>query len=505
MSGVAPVAGMPRVSVRIPTPLRGMADGRSEVSVEAATVGAVVAEVAATYPALRKHLFSPDGKLRNFVTVYLNDEDVRSLARDATPVRDQDVVSIVPAIAGGAPSEGAGRPSPLTALPMVAEPPTDRLDREELRRYSRHLLLPEVGVEGQKRLRRSKVLLVGAGGLGSPTALYLAAAGVGEIGLVDFDEVDLSNLQRQVLYSTADLGRPKLEAARDRLAGLNPGVKVVPVPGHLSSANAMDVLRPYDVVIDGTDNFPTRYLVNDACVLLGKPNVYGSIYRFEGQASVFDARHGPCYRCLYPEPPPPDLVPSCAEGGVLGVLPGLIGLVQATETVKLLLGRGEPLIGRLLLYDALAMRFRELRVRKDPDCVLCSAHPTQTGLIDYPAFCGVAPTASAGAGGAVPEITPEQLRDELAGPAPPLLVDVREPNEWGIVHLEGAKLIPRAELPDRLQELTSARELVLYCRSGGRSAQATRLLLDLGFTHVRSLAGGITAWAQRIDPSLPTY
>jgi sulfur-carrier protein adenylyltransferase/sulfurtransferase len=308
-----------------------------------------------------------------------------------------------------------------------------------------------------------------------------------------------------VLYSTADVGRPKLDAAKARLEGLNPGVRVVPISTHLSSENALDVLRPYDVVVDGTDNFPTRYLVNDACVLLGKPLVYGSIYRFEGQASVFDARRGPCYRCLYPEPPPPDMVPSCAEGGVLGVLPGLIGVVQATEVVKRILGRGDPLVGRLLLYDALEMRFRELEVRKDPNCVLCSAKATQKGLIDYPAFCGVANAGGAAPPGTAPEVSPEELRDELTGPSPPMLVDVREPNEWEIVHLANAHLIPQAQLPDRLNELAGAQRLVLYCRSGARSARATRLLLDLGFTNVRSLAGGITAWAERIDPSLPTY
>ncbi len=398
-----------------------------------------------------------------------------------------------------------GAASPLTPLPMVPVPEDDRFGRDDLRRYSRHLLLPEVGVPGQKKLRRAKVLLVGAGGLGAPAALYLAAAGIGELGLVDFDEVDLSNLQRQVLYSTSDVGRPKLDAARTRLEGLNPGVRVVPIPTRLSSENALEVLRPYDVVVDGTDNFPTRYLVNDACVLLGKPLVYGSIYRFEGQASVFDARRGPCYRCLYPEPPPPETVPSCAEGGVLGVLPGLIGVVQATEVVKLVLDRGEPLIGRLLLYDALAMAFRQLEVRKDPDCALCSPRATQHGLIDYPAFCGVAAGTATPAAGTAPEVTPAELRKELEGPDPPMLVDVREPNEWEIVHLPNAHLIPQAQLPDRLEELAAARRLVLYCRSGARSARATRLLLDLGFTNVRSLAGGVTAWAEVVDPSLPTY
>jgi sulfur-carrier protein adenylyltransferase/sulfurtransferase len=495
---------MANTTVKIPTPLRPFADGRAEVSSGGATVGAIVLGVAESYPGLKKHLFTPDGKLRNFVSVYLNDEDVRYLERDATPVKDGDIVSIVPAIAGGAPSRSPRRPAPIP-LPVIPDPPSDTFDRDELRRYSRHLLLPDVGVAGQKKLRHSKVLLVGAGGLGAPTSLYLAAAGVGEIAMVDFDEIELSNLQRQVLYTTADLGRPKLDAAKDRLQALNPGVRVVPISQRLTADTAMDVLRPYDVIVDGTDNFPTRYLVNDACVLLGKPNVYGSIYRFEGQASVFDATRGPCYRCLYPEPPPPDLVPSCAEGGVLGVLPGLIGLVQATETIKLLLGIGEPLIGRLLLYDALAMRFRELKLRKSPTCVLCSPVATQKGLIDYPAFCGVPAPGDVSADAGLPEITPEALRDELAAADPPMLVDVREPNEWEIVHLPNAHLIPRAQLPDRLNELTGARRLVVYCRTGGRSSQATRLLLDLGFSNVRNLTGGITAWAEKVDPSLPTY
>jgi sulfur-carrier protein adenylyltransferase/sulfurtransferase len=380
-----------------------------------------------------------------------------------------------------------------------------RLSRDELVRYSRHLLLPEVGVGGQKRLRRAKVLVVGAGGLGAPTSLYLAAAGVGEIGLVDFDTVDASNLQRQILYSTSDVGRPKLAAARARLEGLNPGVRVVAHEARLTSANALDVLRPYDVVVDGTDNFPTRYLVNDAAVLLGKPNVYGSIYRFEGQASVFDARHGPCYRCLYSEPPPPELVPSCSEAGVLGVLPGLIGLIQATETVKLLLGTGDSLVGRLLLYDALAMRFREVRLRKNPDCVICSDHPTQTGLIDYAAFCGVPGADAPAHDPGVPEITAPALAAALQGPDPPMLVDVREPEEWEIGHIEGATLIPKDELGERVDELTRARGVVLYCRSGARSAASARLLLDLGFTNVQSLRGGILAWSDQVDPSIPRY
>jgi sulfur-carrier protein adenylyltransferase/sulfurtransferase len=494
---------MTEITVKVPTPLRPFTGGQAEVTVEGSTVGGLVRRLASDHPALERHLFTTDGKIRSFVTVYLNDEDVRYLQREATPVKTGDVVSIVPAIAGGSPAAPrSGSRRPRTRAPPE---PDERFSGDELRRYSRHLLLPEVGVAGQRKLRRAKVLLVGAGGLGSPAALYLAAAGVGTIGLVDFDAVDLSNLQRQVLYSTSDVGRPKLTAAKERLEALNPGVTVIPHAEHLSSENALEVLRPYDIVVDGTDNFPTRYLVNDACVLLGKPNVYGSIYRFEGQVSVFDATRGPCYRCLYPEPPPPDLVPSCAEAGVLGVLPGLVGVLQATEAVKLILGTGEPLFGRLVLYDALSLRFRELTLRKNPHCVLCSPEATQKGLIDYPAFCGIAPAGSAPAAGAAPLIEPEALAAALKTAEPPLLIDVREPEEWAIAHLPGAHLIPKAELPERVDEITRAREVVLYCRSGARSAQAARLLLDLGFSQVRSLNGGINAWSERVDPSVPRY
>ena len=489
---------MPRTTVKIPTPLRSFAGGRPEVVVDAETVEAAVRGLVEAHPALRRHLLMADGHLRSFVSVYVNDADIRTLQRDATPLREGDVVSIVPAIAGGAPADattGSTRPSP-------AGPAAERFSSAELRRYSRHLLLPEVGVEGQRRLRRAKVLLVGTGGLGAPAALYLAAAGVGTLGLVDFDRVELSNLQRQVLYGTDDVGRPKLEAAAARLRSLNPGTTIVPFEGRLDATNALEVLRPYDLVVDGTDNFPTRYLVNDASVLLGKPNVYGSIYRFEGQVSVFDARRGPCYRCLYPEPPPPELVPSCAEAGVLGVLPGVVGALQATEAVKLLVGFGEPLVGRLLLYDAATMRFRELRLEKNPECVLCSPKASQHGLIDYPAFCGVSPSVD---DGKVPEVSPEELRGLLASEDPPLLVDVREPEEWAISQIAGSLAIPKAQLPDRVGELTSARSVVVYCRSGGRSSEAVRTLLELGFSNVRNLRGGINAWAERVDRSLPTY
>ena len=491
---------MTQVRVRIPTPLRPMAGGRGEVNAVGTNVGEVLRKVAQEHPRLARQLFTEEGSLRNFVAIYLNERDVRNLERDATPVQDGDVVSIVPAIAGGSTPPAESPPHPLEERAGSLGP----LSPQELHRYSRHLLLPEVGVRGQKRLRAAKVLVVGAGGLGAPTSLYLAAAGVGEIGLVDFDRVEVSNLQRQVLYGVKDVGRPKLEAAQRRLNDLNPEVKVTLYEEPLSSANALDLLRPFDVIIDGTDNFPTRYLVNDACVLLGKPNVYGSIYRFEGQASVFDASRGPCYRCLYSEPPPPGLVPSCAEGGVLGVLPGIIGLIQAVETVKILLGAGDPLVGRLLLFDALEMRFRELKLRKNPECVLCGDHPTQTTLIDYPAFCGVAPANVPGSAG-VPTVTAEELKARLDANDPPFLLDVREPNEWEINRLPGAHLIPLGELPERVTEVAQAKDVVVYCLSGGRSSDATELLLSLGFNNVRNLEGGIRAWVDRIDPSMPRY
>lgn len=496
---------MAEVTVRIPTALRSFAGGASELQVNGESVGEALHHLAEQHPKLQRHLFTPEGQIRHFVTVYRNDEDVRYLERDKTPLRPGDSVSIVPAIAGGRDAPGTAAASRLIDPRSLAEGPARRLSDDEMIRYSRHLLLGEVGIEGQKRLRRAKVLIVGAGGLGSPTALYLTAAGVGEIGLIDFDTVDLSNLQRQVLYTTDDVGRPKVEAARDRLTSMNPHVRVIEHREPLRASNALEIVGPYDIVIDGTDNFPTRYLVNDACTILGKPNVYGSIYRFEGQASVFDARLGPCYRCLYPEPPPPGLVPSCAEAGVLGVLPGLVGLIQATEAVKLLLGVGEPLVGRLLLFDALSMSFRELRLRKNPECVLCGTHPTQKGLIDYPAFCGVPEPGTEQDDPSVPRIAPEELAQELSAPDPPFLLDVREPGEWEIVRLPNAHLIPAMELRDRIGEITQASRVVVYCKVGGRSAQATKMLLGLGFQNVRNLAGGIDAYAARVDPSLPRY
>ncbi|MCX7789421.1 MAG: molybdopterin-synthase adenylyltransferase MoeB [Chloroflexaceae bacterium] len=379
------------------------------------------------------------------------------------------------------------------------------LSNEEIARYSRHLIMPEVGMEGQRRLKQGSVLLIGAGGLGSPLALYLAAAGVGHIGLVDFDVVDSSNLQRQIVHGTSTVGIAKTESARRRLLDLNPHIEVTVYETQITSANAFDLMRPYDVIVDGTDNFPTRYLTNDASVLLGKPNVYGSIFRFEGQATVFAPQAGgPCYRCLYPEPPPPGLVPSCAEGGVLGVLPGVIGTIQATETIKLLTGIGEPLIGRLMLYDALGMRFRELKLRRNPKCPVCGENPTVTTLIDYEQFCGITREAPSIGGQYV--ITPLELANWLQRDDRPFLLDVRNPYEVAIASIAGTdKLIPIDQLPERIHELDSAREIVVYCRSGVRSARAVELLKQAGFRKIKNLEGGVLRWSDEVDPTVAKY
>jgi adenylyltransferase/sulfurtransferase len=381
------------------------------------------------------------------------------------------------------------------------------LSPQEVARYSRHLIMPEVAIEGQKRLKASSILLIGAGGLGSPLGLYLAAAGIGRIGLVDYDVVDFSNLQRQVLHGTPDVGRPKLQSAKDRLQAINPEVQIDLYETRLTSANALDIFKAYDIIIDGTDNFPTRYLVNDACVLLKKPNVYGSIFRFDGQASVFYPPHGPCYRCLYPEPPPPGEVPSCAEGGVLGILPGLIGCIQATEAVKLILGNGEPLIGRLVLYDALRMAFREFKVRRNPKCPMCGDKPTITQLIDYEQFCGVrgqeAPAPATRDDGW--ETTVEELKKRLDRKDDIFILDVRNPPEYAICNLPGSKLIPLPELPQRFGELDKNREMIVHCKSGMRSAKAVQFLRQQGFTKIKNLKGGILAWADKIDPNMPKY
>jgi adenylyltransferase/sulfurtransferase len=380
------------------------------------------------------------------------------------------------------------------------------LTTDDLQRYSRHLLLPEVGEEGQRRLKAARVLCVGTGGLGSPLALYLAAAGVGTLGLVDFDVVDSSNLQRQIIHSTRDIGRKKLDSAEEKLKALNPALNVVKHETMLTSANALEILKDYDVVADGTDNFPTRYLVNDACVLLGKPNAYGSIFRFEGQASVFAAKDGPCYRCLYPEPPPPGLVPSCAEGGVLGVLPGLLGVIQATETLKLILGKGEPLIGRLLLVDALNMRFRELKLRKNPDCPVCGPHPTVTKLIDYEQFCGIAPAAKQDEAvvNGIPQMRVKDLKRRIDAGEDLFILDVREPFEYQIANI-GGRLIPQNDVAQRLAEIDRGREIIVQCKTGRRSQRIAEFLKESGYPQVVNLAGGIAAWSDEIDPSVPKY
>jgi molybdopterin/thiamine biosynthesis adenylyltransferase/rhodanese-related sulfurtransferase len=389
------------------------------------------------------------------------------------------------------------------ATTIEIAPQTATLSNEEILRYSRHLIMPEVGMEGQLKLKAARVLCIGAGGLGSPLALYLGAAGVGTLGIVDFDIVDYTNLQRQIIHTTADVGRKKLDSAADKLKAINPFVNVRKIETRLSSENALELFRDFDIIADGTDNFPTRYLVNDASVITGKPNVYGSIFRFEGQASVFATKDGPCYRCLYPEPPPPGLVPSCAEGGVLGILPGLVGIIQATEVVKLILGKGDPLIGRLLLVDALGMKFRELKLRKNPECPVCGKNPTITKLIDYEEFCGirgeeqVVETSTA-------DIQVEELKRRLDKGDDIFVLDVREPHEYQICNI-GGHLIPLGDLPKRLNELDSSREIVAHCRSGARSAKAVDFLRQAGFKKVHNLAGGILAWADRVDPKMPKY
>ena len=500
-------------TINIPTPLRPFTDKKEAVEVSGATVGELLLDLTTRYEGLRKHLYADNGKLRNFVNVYLNDEDIRYLQREATPVKAGDTLSIVPSVAGGAPTSAeATVGKPATATPANVRPGLqtrpDDLSPEEIKRYSRHLIMPEMGMDGQRKLKQSSVLCIGAGGLGSPAAMYLAAAGIGRLGIVDFDVVDYSNLQRQLLHTTNDVGRTKLESAREKVVALNPHVQVDTYEEALSSENAMRLFKGYDVILDGTDNFPTRYLVNDACVLSGIPNAYGSIFRFEGQASVFATKDGPCYRCLYPEPPPPGLVPSCAEGGVLGVLPGVIGVIQATESIKLVTGIGEPLIGRFLIYDALKMKFRELRLKKDPECPVCGPNPTVTKLIDYDQFCGVTPAhATDNAGGTVSdwEITPVELKKKLDAGETPFILDVREPNEYQINRIPGSTLIPLGELPRRYQELPRDREIVAQCKMGGRSAKAMDFLKTVGFTNVKNLKGGILEWIDKVDPSQPKY
>ena len=492
------------VTITIPTPLRQFTGGQSEIQVEAGTAGEALDQLTATHTELRRHLFNDQNTMRNFVNVSVNDEDIRHVSGPATPVKDGDTILIVPSIAGGAAmldettGKDAGPPMPAlrNELPM--------LSNEEVARYSRHLIMPEVGMTGQRKLKASSVLMIGTGGLGAPVGMYLAAAGVGRMGLVDFDVVDASNLQRQIIHGTKDVGRPKIASARDRIQDINPHVEIETHETRLTSENALRLFVNYDVIVDGTDNFPTRYLVNDACVLTGKPNVYGSIFRFEGQASIFWAERGPCYRCLYPEPPPPGLVPSCAEGGVLGVLPGIIGAIQANETIKIILGAPDIMVNRLLLFDAWRMRFRELKLRKNPDCPVCGDNPTITALIDYEQFCGITqPTETKST---MEEITATQLKQRLDQGDDIQIIDVREPHEYEIGQIPNSKLIPLGQVLNRMNEIDPDRETVVHCKMGGRSAKAIDALQRAGFPgKLANLKGGITAWSDEVDPRVPKY
>lgn len=484
------------VTIVIPTALRQFAGGQSEIEVEAATAGEALSALTYQFADLRKHLYNDQNALRNFVNVYVGDEDIRHLDGASTPVKDGETIMIVPSIAGG-----------NTAAEARAETELPALNKDEYARYSRHLILPEVGLEGQRKLKAARVLMIGTGGLGSPLGLYLAAAGVGRIGIVDFDVVDESNLQRQIIHGTKDVGRPKIESARDRLQDINPNTKIDAYNTHLSSDNALELFREYDVVVDGTDNFPTRYLVNDACVLTGKPNVYGSIFRFEGQASVFWAEKGACYRCLYPEPPPPGLVPSCAEGGVLGVLPGIVGTIQANEVIKVILGAEGILLNRLLLFDAWKMKFRELKLRKNPSCPLCGDNPTIKELIDYEAFCGVnQQPAEQNQAEALEEITAVELKNRLENNEDIQIIDVREPHEYEIARIPNTKLIPLGEVVNRASQIDTSRATIVHCKGGTRSAKAIAALKENGFTgKLINLKGGITAWSDEVDSTVPKY
>lgn len=479
------------VKVRIPAPLRPKADDQSEVSLEASSLDEAVRSLVAAYPELEDNLLDDDGELQQFVNYFVNGTNVKELDGAKTSLDDEDTVLVLPAVAGGDTSQagtnGEGGIGP-------------ELSQEELRFYGRHLILPEVGQEGQKRLKDASAIVIGAGGLGAPTLFYLAAAGVGRIGIVDPDVVNASNLHRQILYTYEDEGRKKVDAAKERLEGLNPHITVQTYDERLTSDNALEILEGYDVVLDGTDNFPTRYLTNDACVILGTPNVHASIFRFEGQASVFWADEGPCYRCLYPQPPPPGLVPSCAEGGVLGVLPGTLGVLQATEAIKILLGKGSPLTGRLVLYNALEASFDEVKISKDPDCPVCSEDPEVTELIDYEQFCGIADQEQQMQG---QEITVQELAQAQDDDGI-LLLDVREGWERDIVTIDGSEHIPLDDLPDRVSELPQEKDIVAYCKMGGRSAKATEFLRSVGLSAF-NLKGGVDAWTEEIETEKPTY
>lgn len=481
------------ITIVIPTPLRQFAGGNSEIEVNAATAGDALEKLTAEHGELRKHLYNEQNSLRNFINVYVGDEDIRHLNGAETPVKDGETIMIVPSIAGG-----------TTAVEARAAEELPILSNEEYARYSRHLILPEVGLEGQRKLKAARVLMIGTGGLGSPLGLYLAAAGVGTIGLVDFDVVDESNLQRQIIHGTKDVGRPKIASAKDRLLDINPNTKIEAFETRLTRENALELVRDFDVIVDGTDNFPTRYLVNDASVLTGKPNVYGSIFRFEGQASVFWAKKGACYRCLYPEPPPPGLVPSCAEGGVLGVLPGIVGTIQANEVIKVILGAEGILLNRLLLFDAWKMSFRELKLRKDPSCALCGDNPTINELIDYEEFCGL--NAPVEEKLTLEEITASELKSRIDIGEDIQLIDVREPFEYEIARIPNTKLIPLGEVVQRAAEIDPSRPTVVHCKAGVRSAKAIENLKNAGFEgRLINLKGGIGAWSDEVDPSVPKY
>jgi molybdopterin/thiamine biosynthesis adenylyltransferase/rhodanese-related sulfurtransferase/molybdopterin converting factor small subunit len=498
------------VTITIPTPLRQFAAGQAEIQVEAHTAGEALDQLTATHTELRRHLFNDQNALRNFVNVYVNDEDIRHTDGPNTPVKEGDTILIVPSIAGGsavAQVDNLRVEEEIKSSPQVNNLRHDlpMLSNEEVARYSRHLIMPEVGMTGQRKLKAASVLMIGTGGLGAPLGMYLAAAGVGRLGLVDFDVVDASNLQRQIIHGTKDVGRPKIASARDRLEDINPHVEIETHETRLTSANALGLFEHYDIIVDGTDNFPTRYLVNDACVLTGKPNVYGSIFRFEGQASVFWAARGPCYRCLYPEPPPPGLVPSCAEGGVLGVLPGIIGAIQANEAIKIILGAPDIMVNRLLLFDAWRMRFRELKLRKNPDCPVCGENPTIKELIDYEEFCGITQTQTE-TKPTMEEITATELKQRLDRGDDIQIIDVREPHEYEIGQIPNSKLIPLGQVLNRMNEIDPERETVVHCKMGGRSAKAIDALQRSGFTgKLINLAGGITAWSNEVDPSVPKY
>lgn len=485
------------ITINIPTALRQFTNGSARVEVDAATAGEALDRLTSEHAQLRRHLYDDANVLRSFVNIYVNDEDVRHQSSLATPLKDGDTIMIVPSIAGGVTAESPSETASAAALPS--------LSNEEVARYSRHLIMPEVGMEGQRKLKAASVLMIGTGGLGAPVGMYLAAAGVGRIGLVDFDVVEASNLQRQIIHGTADIGRPKIESARDRLRDINPHIEIETHETRLTSQNALGLIANYDIVVDGTDNFPTRYLVNDACVLTGKPNVYGSIFRFEGQASVFWAQKGACYRCLYSEPPPPGLVPSCAEGGVLGVLPGIVGAIQAAETIKLILGAPDTLVNRLLLFDGWQMKFREFKLRKDPTCPMCGEQATIKALIDYEEFCGLRgqPPAQPTV---MEEITATELRARIDSGDNPQIIDVRETFEYEIARIPGTKLIPLGQVVARMNEIDPARETIVHCKAGVRSAKAIAALKQVGFTgRLINLKGGITAWSDEVDPAVAKY